>query len=194
MPNLTVIFGGKEEAVHELTQPRVVVGREPSCDIAIDNLGISRQHCAFVVKGDTYQVKDLGSANGTYVNGKKVVEHYLNDEDEIVIGKFILRFSNDQQGAEVEAAESVVPDTLNTYVMDGNKIQEQLAKMRAQQAEAASESSADGSAAPLTAQDYAHAMNADDASSDTSNKKTIAIIATVAVIAVATVVALLLWK
>ena len=66
-----------------------------------------------------------------YVNGKKVVEHYLNDGDEVVIGKYTLKFQNEQQAAaKVEKEDSVVPDTLNTYVMDGAKIQEQLAKMR----------------------------------------------------------------
>ena len=60
----------------------MVVGREPSCDIHIDNLGISRNHCAFVTKGEAFLVQDLNSSNGTYVNGQKITERFLNDGDE----------------------------------------------------------------------------------------------------------------
>jgi len=159
---VTVIFGGKEEQKYVLDKPSFTVGREPTCEIAIDNLGISRQHCKLINRGDAFVVRDLGSANGTFVNGKKIVEHFLNDGDEIFIGKYILRFSS---GTQIEAApgmdSSGVPDTLNTFVMDGAKIQEQLAKMRAQ----ASGSPAAPSPAPVaqrlgaTAKDYAQAMD-----------------------------------
>ncbi len=132
MATVTVIFGGQEQGEHELNQGRHVVGRDPSCEIPIDNLGISRQHCAFENKGETFLVQDLGSSNGTYVNGRKVTEHYLNHLDEVVIGKYTLRFNNETQKSEAPQAADTggVPDTMNTYVMDGAKIQEQLAKMR----------------------------------------------------------------
>jgi pSer/pThr/pTyr-binding forkhead associated (FHA) protein len=139
MASVTVIFGGQEQKTFPLDRPRMVVGREPTCEIHIDNLGISRNHCAFVNKNEAFVVQDLGSSNGTYVNGRKVTEHYLNDADEVIIGKYTLRFKNETQAAApaepAGGGAPAVPDTLNTYVMDGAKIQEQLAKMRASQAQ-----------------------------------------------------------
>ena len=137
MASVTVIFGGQEQQTFQLDKPKMVVGREPTCEIHIDNLGISRTHCAFVNKNDAFVVQDLGSSNGTYVNGRKVNEHFLNDADEVIIGKYTLKFKNEVQNKSAPAPEAgaapAVPDTLNTYVMDGAKIQEQLAKMRATQ-------------------------------------------------------------
>jgi predicted component of type VI protein secretion system len=161
MASVTVIFGGQEQQTFQLDKPKMVVGREPTCEIHIDNLGISRNHCAFVNKNDAFVVQDLGSSNGTYVNGRKVNEHFLNDADEVIIGKYTLKFKNETQSAapaQPAAGDApAVPDTLNTYVMDGAKIQEQLAKMRASQG-----ASGPTPAAPpvgATAKDYAKALD-----------------------------------
>lgn len=159
MASVTVIFAGQEQHLYELDKPRMVVGREPSCDVPIDNLGISRQHCAFINKGEAFVVQDLGSSNGTYVNGIKVTERFLNDGDEVIIGKYTLKFRNERQSVEApKAAPDAAPDvpeTLNTYVMDGTKIQEQLAKMRAAQGLGA----AAGPPVAATAKDYAKALD-----------------------------------
>lgn len=136
MASVTVIFGGHEQKSYPIDKSRIVVGREPKCDIHIDNLGISREHCAFSQRGDAYLVQDLNSSNGTYVNGRKITEHFLNNDDEIVIGKYMLKFKNEAQAIEKPKTEenAPVPDTLNTYVMDGPKIQQQLEKMRKEKA------------------------------------------------------------
>jgi predicted component of type VI protein secretion system len=152
---VTVIFGGQEQQTFPLDKPALVVGRDPSCDIQIDNLGISRNHCQFLRRGTAYIVQDMNSANGTFVNGRRIAEHYLNDQDEIVIGKYVLKFRNSEQAAQAQVVEKKdVPDTLNTYVMDGAKIQEQLARMRGQAAPAAGRP-----AQPMTAKDFARAMD-----------------------------------
>lgn len=162
MASVTVIFGGQEQQTYQLDKPKMVVGREPTCEIHIDNLGISRAHCAFVNKNDAFVVQDLGSSNGTYVNGRKVNEHFLNDADEVIIGKYTLKFKNELQAAAVASPEAGaapgVPDTLNTYVMDGAKIQEQLAKMRASQGQSGPTPAA-APAAGATAKDYAKALD-----------------------------------
>ncbi|MCX7803557.1 MAG: FHA domain-containing protein [Planctomycetota bacterium] len=152
---VTIIFGGQEQQTFALEKPSTVVGRDPTCDIQIDNLGISRNHCQFLRRGSAYVVQDMNSSNGTFVNGKRIAEHYLNDQDEVVIGKYTLKFRNDEQAAQAQAAEKKeVPDTLNTYVMDGAKIQEQLARMRGQTAPAPGRP-----AGPMTARDFAKAMD-----------------------------------
>lgn len=171
MASVTVIFGGHEQKTYPIDKSRIVVGREPKCDIHIDNLGISREHCAFSQRGDAYLVQDLNSSNGTYVNGRKITEHFLNHDDEIVIGKYMLKFKNEAQVVEkpktTEDAGAPVPDTLNTYVMDGPKIQQQLEKMRKEKAKDMPPDMGPGPAAAApkaphvgaTARDYARAMD-----------------------------------
>jgi pSer/pThr/pTyr-binding forkhead associated (FHA) protein len=148
MATITIIFAGQEEKTVQLDKPKLVVGREPSCDIPIDNLGISRQHCAFVQRGEAFVVQDLGSSNGTFINGQRITEHYLNNDDEVIIGKYTLKFKNTAQAtAPAQGGGVAIPDTLNTYVVEGGKIQEQLAKIRAQSQQSGG-----------TAKDYARAL------------------------------------
>jgi hypothetical protein len=137
-------------------------------------------------------VKDLGSSNGTYVNGRKITEHFLNDADEIIIGKYTLKFRNETQTANAAAPAPApaanVPDTLNTYVMDGAKIQEQLAKMRAQGG-AGGEPTVPAGA---TAKDYAKALDAGAPAPQGNSMKTVVIFLSVMVVILLIVVALVL--
>jgi pSer/pThr/pTyr-binding forkhead associated (FHA) protein len=166
MPAQVVLLFNKQElGRYPLDKPRLVVGRDPTSDIHIDNWAISRQHCAVMAKGDAFLVQDLGSSNGTFVSGKRVAEHYLNDGDEIFLGKYILKFSNETQAKAAPQAEAgPVPETLNTYVMDGAKIQERLAKMRSEQAvagpDAAAAPAGAGAFAATPAKELARAMDA----------------------------------
>ncbi|HYG76298.1 MAG TPA: FHA domain-containing protein [Planctomycetota bacterium] len=202
MASVTVIFGGQEQKVFELDKPKMVVGREPSCEIHIDNLGISRNHCAFINRNDSFVLQDLGSSNGTYVNGRKITEYFLNDADEVIIGKYTLRFKNEAQAAaaapKTPSQEAGVPDTLNTYVMDGAKIQEQLAKMRSGQT--AGPANPIAPPAGATARDYAKALDPgaapEAASAETAKMKTlvIALASVVVVLLIGFVVLLLMMK
>lgn len=65
---------------------RMVVGRLSSCDICLQDKNTSRQHAAFVRQGSAWTVEDLGSTNGTLVNGRTVDRLALRDGDVIVVG------------------------------------------------------------------------------------------------------------
>jgi len=131
MAEVALTFGGKEIKVYQLTKPATVVGRDASVDIVIDNLGVSRSHCQFLRRGSAFMLQDMNSSNGTYVNGQRVGEHYLNNGDQVVVGKYVLVYKNEQQTrAAVAEAEKIVPDSLNTYMMDGDKIRQRLEEMR----------------------------------------------------------------
>jgi pSer/pThr/pTyr-binding forkhead associated (FHA) protein len=80
--------GGREIAVGE----RLTIGRVEGVDLVLDDKGCSRRHCE-VVKGPSgYLVRDLGSSNGTSVNGEKVAERALADGDTIRVGGVSLTF------------------------------------------------------------------------------------------------------
>jgi predicted component of type VI protein secretion system len=74
----------------ELTRPEVVVGRHSAADVRLPLPDVSRRHCRFVFAGDCWQVFDLNSLNGLFVNGERVKEAVLQNGDIIRLGGFTL--------------------------------------------------------------------------------------------------------
>ena len=68
------------------------MGRLPECDLKIDDALASRRHCEIRPEPDGYRLVDLGSLNGTTVNGAKVKEHLLTDGDLIAVAAVAIRF------------------------------------------------------------------------------------------------------
>src|ERR1700757_5241205 len=69
-----------------LEKPILLIGRHPECDIQIESRKISRRHCCIAQVGDDLVVRDLGSTNGIRINGVRVLEGRLKDNDELTIG------------------------------------------------------------------------------------------------------------
>jgi len=68
------------------------VGRHPESDIFLDDITVSRRHVEFRRDAATFRVHDVGSLNGTYLNGDRVDDAELQNGDEVRIGKFRLMF------------------------------------------------------------------------------------------------------
>lgn len=75
-----------------LDENEISVGRDPHADILLDDSTVSRAHAVFQRVGETFEVNDAGSLNGTYVNRERVNHAMLRNGDEIMIGKFRLVF------------------------------------------------------------------------------------------------------
>src|SRR5690242_12524933 len=73
-----------------LTEP-AVLGRDPQCDVVINDHQISRQHCRIEPQKDGVLVIDLNSRNGLYVNGQRLMRHLLKPGEVLKIGDAILR-------------------------------------------------------------------------------------------------------
>jgi pSer/pThr/pTyr-binding forkhead associated (FHA) protein len=86
------------------TPPEMIIGRDPRVDIFIDNLGVSGRHARLWWDRGHFMLADLGSSNGTTVNGRLIDTSPISKDDEIRIGKFLLR-------VEVEQQEPRVPET-----------------------------------------------------------------------------------
>lgn len=72
---------------------RLVVGRSPDCDAHVDDPGISRRHAEVQAAGDGFELRDLGSANGTLLNGKRIdMPMPLKDGDLVRLGEVVLKF------------------------------------------------------------------------------------------------------
>jgi pSer/pThr/pTyr-binding forkhead associated (FHA) protein len=115
MPRLRIAAGaGGSAAPREIALgEKLTIGRVEGVDLVLDDKGCSRRHCEIVKEAAGYVLRDLGSSNGTQVNGEKVTERALADGDTIRIGNaslsylardadFVLRFeSGEHAGREV---------------------------------------------------------------------------------------------
>ena len=82
-----------------LSKERILIGRKPHNDIQIDNLAVSSEHAAIItILSDSF-MEDLGSTNGTLVNGQMVKKHFLQNGDVIELGKHRLKYLNDTPSA-----------------------------------------------------------------------------------------------
>ncbi|MEX2612260.1 MAG: DUF3662 and FHA domain-containing protein [Gaiellaceae bacterium] len=80
---VTLTVAGRK---HEITSPQVVLGRSRACDVHVADVNVSRKHAELHQEGATYWIVDLGSTNGTVVNGKRIERERLRDGDKITLG------------------------------------------------------------------------------------------------------------
>ncbi|MBL8381827.1 MAG: FHA domain-containing protein [Burkholderiales bacterium] len=86
-----------------LTKERTTIGRKPHNDIQIDNLAVSGEHAVIVTILNDSFLEDLGSTNGTLVNGAPIKKHFLQPNDVIELGKYKLKYINEQPKAAAAA-------------------------------------------------------------------------------------------
>jgi len=82
-----------------LAKERTTIGRKPHNDIQIDNLAVSGEHAVIVTILNDSFLEDLGSTNGTVVNGNPIKKHFLQNNDVIELGKYKLKFVGEAAGA-----------------------------------------------------------------------------------------------
>ncbi len=83
---LRVLRGKDPRARYDLVEKEIFLGRDPKCNIVIEDDAVSRRHARLLLENDTYAVEDLGSRNGTYVNGRRIDGKVsLKDNDRIAI-------------------------------------------------------------------------------------------------------------
>jgi hypothetical protein len=75
-----------------LDRPSITIGRDPSADIFLNDITVSRQHATLQVDGAEVSVADAGSLNGTYVNGVSVDRAVLCNGDAVQVGRFQMIF------------------------------------------------------------------------------------------------------
>ena len=93
---LEIIGLGEENKVIELGEEEAIIGRTPECGICLSIENVSRRHARVIFRNEEYFVEDLGSTNGTYVNGIKIVKCVLRNSDQINIGGVKILFTEDK--------------------------------------------------------------------------------------------------
>ncbi len=89
---LVVRQGSKSGSRIALDADLVTLGRHPESDVFLNDITVSRRHAEIRRTGDRFEVSDAGSLNGTYVNKSLTERAFLNDGDELQVGKFKLVF------------------------------------------------------------------------------------------------------
>jgi len=136
MATITVILGDQQLGTHSMKHHPFSVGRDAGCDVPIENIGLSRNHCRFLFEGGKYFVEDAGSSNGTFVNGERVEKSEVKDGDEVQAGKFKLVFkcSADEpppppKGAApgIEPERAAAPsDQMKTFQMSADDLRAKM--------------------------------------------------------------------
>ena len=108
MAKLVLSLNGVTQGEYQLDKERITIGRKPDNDIPIDNLAVSGKHALIITILDDSFLEDLGSTNGSYVNGKLVKKHALKNGDVIAIGKHELKYINEHATADDDEFEKTM--------------------------------------------------------------------------------------
>ena len=106
-----VMFKDDERREFPLEDEKTIIGRRQDCQLRIPTKDVSRQHCLVLVENDALVAKDLGSSNGTFVNGKRIAESKLKPGDRLRVGPVTFVVQVDGKPAHIKP-EDVVPPSL----------------------------------------------------------------------------------
>jgi pSer/pThr/pTyr-binding forkhead associated (FHA) protein len=128
--SLTVLsgpFAGQKIAV---SHGKLLIGREVDCHLRPESALISRHHCALLLDDYTLRVRDLGSRNGTFVNGRRIGngETILISGDHVSVGDMACQVDLDPAAADAEESTSPVAQE-RTVIYDGDTVQPDSANL-----------------------------------------------------------------
>lgn len=106
------LSGAERARELRLVKHRVTIGRRPGNDLVLDHLTVSGEHALVITTDGTHRIRDLGSRNGTLVNGSSVAESPLVDGDIIEVGVHRIEFIGHGARARADARDALV-DVLN---------------------------------------------------------------------------------
>lgn len=122
MSRLILSLDGQSMAEYNLNKERYTIGRYPDNDIRIDSPAVSGHHSLIInILNDSF-LEDLNSTNGTYVNGKLIKKHSLQDGDIITVGHHQLRFA-DEVGIEEGEFQKTMVLTPGQHGLSGTKVE-----------------------------------------------------------------------
>jgi len=118
MAVLSTSQGANPGQCFPLEEESVILGRHPDCDIVLESAAVSRQHARIVKRDGGYYVEDLGSRNGTFVNGELAADRQLLCEgDELTICDMVFVFNAEVPRSDVPADEEPATDSQATAML-----------------------------------------------------------------------------
>jgi pSer/pThr/pTyr-binding forkhead associated (FHA) protein len=98
MPQIQIFLSEDNTINYDLGEEKVVIGRLADNGLQIEDASVSSHHAEIYVEDGKYHLHDLGSTNGTFVNGEQVTDAILNHTDEIRFGRVETVFADDEEG------------------------------------------------------------------------------------------------
>ena len=149
MARLILSLDGQVLAEYNMSKERYTIGRLPDNDVRIDNAAVSGHHSLIInILNDSF-LEDLNSTNGTYVNGKLIKKHALQNGDVITVGHHQLKFGDD------DAAEADQDDFEKTMVIHpSSQSEEEIRNVQVAVDEVAAELPDAGKPIPMPGEDH----------------------------------------
>jgi diguanylate cyclase (GGDEF)-like protein len=104
-PHLIVLYPQSEFAQVPLERGTLILGRGQDADIRFEDELVSRRHCALTFDGQNVTVEDLGSTNGTFVDGNYIHKQILDPDNRLQIGKMVLKIAYKDPNEEAFSRE-----------------------------------------------------------------------------------------
>lgn len=101
MAKLLIQMPDAEEITHDLPEDITTIGRRPDNSLQIEDASISSRHAEIYFENNAFFVKDLGSTNGTYLNGGQIKKAPLNHDDELRFGSIVTQFKSLNNSGEL---------------------------------------------------------------------------------------------
>ncbi len=115
MPSLTIRRGPDAGKVYELDKAVITIGRSSENDIVVNDTDVSRQHCQLLRKESDYEIRDLDSTNGTFIDGQRVFANRLiQDGQRIELGETITLEYDQNSASEPRADHKIIPIEMST--------------------------------------------------------------------------------
>jgi len=114
MYSLNITHNQKPVEEYILRQDTVTIGRGTENDIHLTDTTVSQHHARFVVSPESLIIEDMGSTNGTYVNGQRIKKQQLKYGDQVMIGQHKLSFANLGQVDDCDEQEPTLQMSRNT--------------------------------------------------------------------------------
>ena len=109
-----VLLQGGQAVPYELDGDEILIGRHPDCGVQLESNAVSRRHARVFVHDGRYAIEDLGSGNGTSVNGQRIeCVTPLNSQDRIKLGPVLMRFEEGTAGAASDMGTTMVGVSLD---------------------------------------------------------------------------------
>ena len=93
MPQISILYPEEDRRTVQIPEAGLLIGREPSCDLCLTDEFVSAKHCKIFSENGTFFLEDLGSTNGTTIDGMEVEEKsVLKEGQSIQIGITVMKF------------------------------------------------------------------------------------------------------
>jgi signal transduction histidine kinase len=134
VPSLYVIKGQDQGALFDVDEGRVGIGREATNPIRLQDTEVSRRHAELRYDGSVCLIIDLGSSNGTYVNGQRVdKQHQLASSDKVQIGGTVMLFTDPAEKTPEDISDKVDIVSYQGLVTDSSRIVRSMSQQEGSQ-------------------------------------------------------------